>query len=460
MKKIIISIALVSTTIAFAQKKEILAAYKSIEANDFTGANSQISAADAVLGDKTYLLEPALLEQYYYAKGVGLLKSGKYSEGAAYLAKINDLGKSKIYTGKDAEKNRVYFLGKEAAEKSGIQNLKEETYEVTTAGKMGAIINPILQSVNKEAVDAYNGKNFVIAGDKFKLVYNLLKAAGSTNGQLLYNSAVSYALGKDNDKSIQNFDELLKSGYTGVETKYTAKNKKSGQVEDLDKASWDLLKKTGTSSDYTDFKTETSKNVEQDIYETYVGILFDAGKYDQVISIADAGLKKFPTSKKMTELQGSAYYKSGKTNDFTNNLKAQLAKNPNDKTNWYNLGVILSKDPANQADAENAFKKAVELDPKFANAWQNLTFLAMGDDEKAINEYNSLKKAGKPDAANKVLDARRARFAKALPYAEKWYEADTNNIDAVSLLKSFYSSAKNETKAAEFRAKEAAMKGK
>ena len=108
MRKIFLSIALVSTAFAFAQKKEVAAAVKAVDAGDLAAAQSQISAAESVIGDKTYLLEPALLEQYYYAKGLSLLKAGKNSEGAAYLAKMSDLGKNKIYTGRDSSKNRVF----------------------------------------------------------------------------------------------------------------------------------------------------------------------------------------------------------------------------------------------------------------------------------------------------------------------------------------------------------------
>ena len=110
MKKIFLSLALVSLTFATAQKKEIANAVKAVESNDFAGANAQIAAAESAIGGKTQLLEPALLEQYYYAKGLALLKTGKSTEGAAYLSRINDLGKSDIYVGKEG-KSKVYFVG-------------------------------------------------------------------------------------------------------------------------------------------------------------------------------------------------------------------------------------------------------------------------------------------------------------------------------------------------------------
>ena len=84
--------------------------------------------------------------------------------------------------------------------------------------------------------------------------------------------------------------------------------------------------------------------------------------------------------------------------------------------------------------------------------------MIIGDDDAAINEYKELRKAGKIDAANKVLDQRRARFQKALPYAEKLYANEPNNKEVVSLLKGMYMTTQNTAKYNEFKAKEAALK--
>ncbi|MBW8362285.1 MAG: hypothetical protein K0M56_08890 [Kaistella sp.] len=454
MKKIFLSMAMVSVTFAFAQKKEIAAAVKAIETGDMSTATSQISAAESALGGKTQLLEPAVLEQYYYAKGLSLIKSGKNTEGAAYLAKMTDLGKSKIYTGKDSDKSKVYFVGKAAADQSGIQGLKEEVYVPTLLGKIGAVINPLLQSGNKSAMDFYTAKNYSAAAPKFLEVYNLLKASGQNNDQYLYYAGLNYALAEQKPEAIEIYNQLIGSGYNGVMTSYIAKNKKTGESETLDKSSWELLKK---SADYSDFKTETTPSIEAELYETNAALLIEAGRVEEALTLLDKGLQKFPSNSKLAELQGNAYFKSGKTNEFVNNLKGQLAKKPNDATNWYNLGVLQSKDPSSVSDAVNSYKKAIELKPDFAQAYQNLTYLVLGDDTKAIEEYNAAKKSGKIDLANKILDARRKRFAESLPYAEKWYQYDPN-IDAVTLLKGLYLSTKNDAKFQEFKAKEDAMK--
>jgi len=456
MKKIFLSLALVSLTFATAQKKEIANAVKAVESNDFAGANAQIAAAESAIGGKTQLLEPALLEQYYYAKGLALLKTGKSTEGAAYLSRINDLGKSDIYVGKDG-KSKVYFVGKAAADASGISGLKAEKFSTTTSDKLAVAINPLIQSSNKAAIDAYNAKNYAVAGAKFRESYDLLKAAGQVNGQLLYNSALSYAYARDNDKALEGFGELINSGYTGVQTTYTAREKSTGKTIDLDKATWETLKK---SPDYSDFKTEMSPSIEAELYETYANILSDAGKYDEAIAFIEKGLKKFPTSVRLSELQSHAYYKAGKTAEFAASLKSYLAKNPNDAVSWYNLGVLQSKDPALKNDAESAFKKAIDLDAKMINAYQNLAYLIMGDDDTTITQYETLRKAGKVDEANKVMDARRERFKSAIPVVEKWHKAHPDNLDAVTLLKGMYQTTRNEAKQKEFKAKEDALKAK
>lgn len=457
MKKIFLSVALVSMTFALAQKKEIAAAAKAVDAGDISTANTQLAAAEAAMGGKTYLVEPSVLEEYYYAKGMSLLKAGKNAEGAGFLAKMTDLGTTKIYSGKDSSKNKVYFVGKEEADKSGIQGLKEETYTPSLTGKIGATINPLIEKANKAAVDFYTAKNYTAAAPKFQEVYDLLKAGGQDNKQYLYYAGLNYALGQNRDQAIKVYNELIDSGFTGAETSYTAKNKKSGEVEPLSKTAWDLYKKMGASSDYTDFKTEQSKSIEQELYETNAVLLVENENYEAALKLIEKGLVKFPKSAKLAEFQGTAYFKSGKMDEFVSSLKNQVSKNPNDPNNWYNLGVLQSKDPATEAEAAASYKKAVELKPDYVEAWQNLTYLTMGDDGKAIDDYNAAKKAGKTDLANKIIEARRARLAAALPYAEKWYQHDADNLDTVRLLKGLYQSNRNDAKFQEFKAKEAAM---
>ncbi|WP_294284114.1 hypothetical protein [uncultured Chryseobacterium sp.] len=319
-------------------------------------------------------------------------------------------------------------------------------------------VNAKLQEANKAAMDAYNAKNYAVAAPKFMDVYNILKTSGQDNKVYMYYAGLNYALANDIPQATKIYNDLINSGYTGVETTYTAKDNKTGQVASYDKNTWDLLKKT-SSKDYSDFKTEQSPSVEQDLYETLSTLLINAKKNDEALAIIEKGLAKFPNSTKLKEYQGSALYASGNTDKFMQNLKEQLAKNPNDATNWYNLGVLQSKNPATSTEAVTSFQKAIELKPDFANAYQNLVYTVIGDDEKAVNEINALRKT-KPDDATKMIEARKERFNKALPYAEKWMQAMPNDITAVQTLKDMYNTTRNTAKANEMKAKEAELQAK
>ncbi|MGG5207753.1 tetratricopeptide repeat protein [Chryseobacterium sp. MIQD13] len=317
-------------------------------------------------------------------------------------------------------------------------------------------VNAKLQETNKAAMDAYNAKNYTAAAPKFIEVYNLLKTNGQDDKIYMYYAGLSYALANNSDESIKIYTELVNSGFTGVQTTYTAKEKKTGQVVPLDKATWELMKK---NSEYSDFKTEQTPSVEPELYETLTTLLLNAKKPNDALVIIEKGLAKFPNNAKLKDAQGTAYYESGNTEKFIGTLKEQLTKNPTDATNWYNLGVMQSKNPATVEDAVASFKKAIEIKPDFDNAYQNLVYTVIGDDSKIVDQINATRK-DKPDEATKLIDARRERFAKALPYAEGWYKAAPENLDAVSALKDIYVVTKNTDKLKDLKTKEAELKAK
>jgi tetratricopeptide (TPR) repeat protein len=449
---------MLATTLVFSQEKEIKAAIKAFDGKDISTANSQISAAEAIFGDKTELLSPELLEQYYFTKGALLLKSGKIEEGASYLAKIWNLATNEIYTGKDTSKNKVYFVGKTAADASGISGLKSTKYTPALAEKISEVVNSVVDNIYKTAVSDYDAKKYESAAKKFEETYFLLKAKGQESVQILFQTGASYEMAEKPQQAAAIYTKLINSGQTGVETTYTAE--KDGKTEELNKVTWDFMKKSGTASGYTNFKTQTTPGFEKDFYEGAVRALYNSEQYDDVVKYADLGLKKFPSNLTILNLKGSAYYKSGKGSEFVKMLKEQVVANPKDINSWLNLGEMLRENPDTQNEAVEAYKKVTELDPTNKFAFTGLTYLTMGDDEKTMESYNTLRKSGKTDEANDVLQKRRERFVKALPYAEQWYALDSENLDVVTLLAAFYRTAKNDTKAAEMKAKEAELKGK
>ena len=110
------------------------------------------------------------------------------------------------------------------------------------------------------------------------------------------------------------------------------------------------------SPDYADFKTETSKSVEEELYETAVALMLDDNKNSEAVALIEKGLAKFPNNAKMNDLKLSAYSRTGDSSKLEQTIKEAVAKT-GDKLNWSNLGVIQSNNPATVADAEASFKK-------------------------------------------------------------------------------------------------------
>lgn len=456
MKKIVLSLALVSASFAFAQKKEIQNAFKAVEKGDVSTANTELAKADAILNGQLHFLEPSVLEEYYYTKGVAHIKAGKTSEGAIFLGKINDL--KTIFVGKNSDKKKVFYVGREAAEKSGLSELKMESYTPKTTEKVNSFVNPLLKSASDEAYKAYQAKNYNKAAEKYEEVYNLLKAVGNEDKTYLYYAGINYQAAGKNNEAIEIYNGLINSGYTGVTTQYLATDVKTGQVQSFDKNSFELIKKSG-SNEYKDLKTQSTPSVELELYESNIRLLVDAARYDEALVLIEKGLKKFPNNQRLSELQGVAYYRSGKTAEFIQNLKNQVAKNPNDKESWYNLGFLQSQDNATLADAEKSFKKALEIDGNYVLALQGLAYAVhLKDDEKTLEQIRAFQKAKKINEMNKLMEKRRETFKKALPYLEKWHSIEPKNVEVVSTLKGIYMNLDNMDKYNHFKKLEDSLK--
>ena len=118
---------------------------------------------------------------------------------------------------------------------------------------------------------------------------------------------------------------------------------------------------------------------------------------------------------------------------------------------------MQAKSSKGTKDAIDSFKKALTLDPKMDNAHMNLVYTIMGDDDKAVKEINELRKTNKMDEATDKIESRKARFEEAIPYAEKWYSINPNNLEAVQTLKGLYNVTKNHAKVKEMTEKEAEL---
>jgi tetratricopeptide (TPR) repeat protein len=127
------------------------------------------------------------------------------------------------------------------------------------------------------------------------------------------------------------------------------------------------------------------------------------------------------------------------TENYQKLIKEALAKNPNDEILLFNLGVT-SANAGQLVDAENYYKKVIELKPTYVDAYLNLADLILKPDAKIVEEINKLTNSDKDLKKYDALKLDRQKlFNKAMPFLEKAHELDPKNEVVKSNLKSVYS---------------------
>jgi len=130
-----------------------------------------------------------------------------------------------------------------------------------------------------------------------------------------------------------------------------------------------------------------------------------------------------------------------------------LKKNQNDVDLVYNLGVLSAK-AKNAADAENFYLKAITLNPKYVNAYINLSFLKL-DEVETINE--EMNKLGASPGEMKKYDSLKIKrdeiYKKTIPYLQKAIEMNPEDEDISKSLLSVYNALEMTAEYKELKAK-------
>jgi tetratricopeptide (TPR) repeat protein len=105
----------------------------------------------------------------------------------------------------------------------------------------------------------------------------------------------------------------------------------------------------------------------------------------------------------------------------------------------FNLGVI-SYNNNEKVDAEKYYKRAIEIDPKYANAYLNLAILKLEPEKGLIDKMNKLGTSPADNKKYEVLKKQREDvFKSVIPYLEKAVELNDKNADVNKTLLNVYS---------------------
>ena len=114
-------------------------------------------------------------------------------------------------------------------------------------------------------------------------------------------------------------------------------------------------------------------------------------------------------------------------------IEESIKIDPKNPTNFFNLGVLYLDEEGKTEEAKGLFKKAIELNPKHFEAYNNLVLAILKDDSKLVdimnNNLGTSKKEKEIYNANEAK--RKALFNEAVPYLEKMFEIEPTNRQVI-----------------------------
>ncbi|MBS1582617.1 MAG: hypothetical protein JST66_10500 [Bacteroidetes bacterium] len=273
-----------------------------------------------------------------------------------------------------------------------------------------------LKALSALQVQALNGGNDAFTAkdyDKAIALYGESERVAKTFGQVdsnaVFNRTLAYESKGDLKKAIEGYQECIRIGYDKSEVfRYLAS---------LQKKEGDLNAAIAT----TQAGHKRHPN-DKEIMLDEVAYLLEANRMEEAETSVKAAIEKDPTNPVLHSVLGSLY-------DAKANPKEGTVPEA-DMIKWYDL-------------AEGAYKKSIEVDPKFFDGYYNIGVLY---NNRAAYEYDKCAKI-KDDAAyakcKKVADD---IYLKTIPYFEKAYELRPDDKSVMQQLKKLYAKTGNSAK--------------
>ena len=393
-KQLAIALAFSISAFSFAQKKELKTAEKAIKGSNYAEAKAALKQAESFMS----AMDAKSKAKYYYLNGQAL-----YANGAG----------SSI----DILKALESFEKVDGAYSSEISALKQN----------------MVSSELTKGNDAYEKKDYSTSSKYFESAYRL-----STNDTLyLYYAAATAVNVKEYDRALKVYEELKELGYTGIATEYLAVNKETQEEESFtSKSLRDISVKAKTHIKPTEEKTESKK---AEIVKNVALIYVSQGDNEKAILAMKDARAESPDDVNLILTEANVHYKMGNTDEFKNLLKKATEMDPTNPELQYNLGVIAAESKQIE-EAKAHYNKAIELDPKYTNAYINLSALILGQEEALIEEMNGLGTSRADDKRyDELREERQGLYKEAVPYLVTALDLDAKNSSAAKTLMNIYS---------------------
>ncbi|APA63271.1 tetratricopeptide repeat protein [Maribacter sp. 1_2014MBL_MicDiv] len=399
--RLLLVAALTFTMVGFAQKNEIKSAEKALKSGDATAAKTAIEAASGTIA----AADEKTQAQYYFTRGKIYSDLAKKGDNDAFEKSANSF--KKVI---------------EIEEASGKQKYSSETNQY-----MAALTADLVNS----AVSDNSNNKFKEAAEKLYMSYTL----SPKDTSYLYYAAGSAVNGGHYEMALDYYNKLQEVGYDGSGVVYKATNAASGEVEEMDKVQRDLMVKSGTYTNPVDEKTPSKK---AEIVKNTALIYTQLGQDEKALEAYQAARKNDPEDVNLILNEANLYFNQGNKDKFKELMAQAIALAPDNPDLHYNVGVI-SMEQDNYEDARVSYKKAIELDSKYTNAYLNLSTTYVNEGNNLIDEMNSLGNS-RADIAkyDELKEKKDSLFKQGADVLEDALKNNPGNENIMTQLKNIY----------------------
>lgn len=405
-------LALISFSLT-AQRKEIGKAEQLMDEGEYYLAKKEI---DKVTPATVQTKSKSLQARYYRA--VGMIYLGL---NAGELSNPKELKKA-ITSFKEIEK-----LGKHAKAKEGMDAVKE------------VLLSQVMNFEKKEKYDnAYHNA---------LLLYEL-----QPRDTLYLYYAANHAFYAEMDaEATELFTKLKEMDFKGNKMVYSVVDKATGIRRDfLSKNERDAYLRFG------EFEKPSSRRLEPlngEVLRKLAILYYDAGKDSEAENLFKTARKQHPNDFKIVQAEAGYYQAIGAFDKYEKTYKDLIESDRENAPAYY---MILANDAVEKEDyteARTYYGEALALDSSFGPAYRGMALMIVKEGEEEVNqEIHNLKEEEKtPEKIEEVQEKRKVIYNKALPYLEKSYEYDEENLQLLEMLYKIHFQLGNKEKAEHYR---------
>ncbi|MAU31372.1 MAG: hypothetical protein CMC36_05665 [Flavobacteriaceae bacterium] len=403
MKKIILILLTFGLIqFSYSQKKELKSVDKLVKSGEYKNALKTIES----IKDLINISDDKIKAKYYYLKGLARYQNGEGSFENKLLS-VDDFNK--------------------------VKNIEESSSKIYST-KIDDIFTNLFNSFVNDSRTALDNKNYKESYSNLEAAYNVSKK----DTLYLYNAALVATEAKEYSTALGFYKKLIDLNYTGVSINYYATEKESGKEQVFqDEKSRDFsVDVIGTHESPRD---EMAKSVEIDIYRSIAAIYRVEENYEKSIVYLEKAKLIDQGDINLILLESNVRWEMGEVDNYQKLISKALEIEPDNVDLVFNLGVV-NADKGNFEDAILYYNKAIEIDSGYTKAYLNAAALILDREGPMIEEMNSLgTSTADYNRYDELKIERENLYREAIPYLEKVYNLENDNLNAARTLRNIFS---------------------